>query len=138
MPSLIGSDDPGFKIVLGATLIAASFASGGALAPLGYLGAGLVVGGLVGVFMGGSGVFTPPDSRDPDKRDDFFFSGPINRTEQGYPVPVGYGRMFVGSTTISSGISSSYFTAPELLGGRDGPIRRPPGSNLSANGRTPP
>jgi len=34
----------------------------------------------------------------------YVFNGAVNTTAQGHPVPVGYGRMIVGSAVISAGI----------------------------------
>ncbi len=36
----------------------------------------------------------------------YTFNGPINTTAQGNPVPLGYGRMIVGSAVISAGITA--------------------------------
>lgn len=41
----------------------------------------------------------------PDQRASFLYNGSVNTVEQGGPVPVVYGRMRVGSTLISGGIS---------------------------------
>jgi predicted phage tail protein len=43
------------------------------------------------------------------------FTGPVNTTAQGNPVPVLYGRMIVGSAVISAGIvaeDQAYVGAP--------------------------
>ena len=36
----------------------------------------------------------------------YTFSGPVNTTAQGQPVPVGYGRLIVGGAVISAGITT--------------------------------
>lgn len=41
------------------------------------------------------------------------FSGPINATQTGLPVPVGYGRLRVGSFQLSASISP--IDRPDLL-----------------------
>ena len=40
---------------------------------------------------------TEPDTR-------YHFNGVVNTTAQGNPVPLGYGRMIVGSAVVSAGI----------------------------------
>ena len=42
----------------------------------------------------------------PDNKPSYVFSGPVNTTAQGHPVPVGYGRLVVGGAVISAGIST--------------------------------
>lgn len=37
----------------------------------------------------------------------YTFNGPVNTTAQGNPVPLGYGRMIIGSAVISAGIYSA-------------------------------
>lgn len=39
----------------------------------------------------------------------YVFSGPINVAAQGNPVPVGYGRLIIGSAVISAGLSTSEY-----------------------------
>ncbi len=45
----------------------------------------------------------PTPSKGPENLPSYAFNGPVNTTAQGYPVPVGYGRMIVGSAVISAG-----------------------------------
>lgn len=45
-------------------------------------------------------------SERPDNKPGYVFNGAVNTTTQGHPVPVGYGRMIVGSAVISAGIST--------------------------------
>ena len=45
---------------------------------------------------------TPPEA--PENKPSYVFNGAVNTTAQGYPVPIGYGRMIVGSAVISAGI----------------------------------
>jgi predicted phage tail protein len=44
----------------------------------------------------------------------YLFNGPINTTAQGFPVPVGYGELIVGSSVISAGITADDYTATGL------------------------
>ena len=41
----------------------------------------------------------------------YLFNGPVNTTAQGYPVPVGYGRLIVGGAVISAGLTADDYTA---------------------------
>ena len=45
------------------------------------------------------------ESTESDKAESYLFSGPVNNGRQGAPVPVGYGKMIVGSVVISASIS---------------------------------
>ena len=50
-----------------------------------------------------------PKAGDSEKRAEnkpsYLFNGPVNTTAQGHPVPVGYGRLRIGSQVISAGLS---------------------------------
>ncbi len=75
---------------------------GGALAAaVGNLGIGLV-------FMGIAQAISPqpePSSLDESVQlESFTFSNVVNTSKQGLPVPLAYGRVFVGSAVISSGL----------------------------------
>lgn len=49
---------------------------------------------------------TPNQNEQPDNKPSYVFNGAVNTVAQGYPVPVGYGRMIVGSAVISAGLAS--------------------------------
>lgn len=103
-----------FQTVLGVALIAvASFASGGlaaAFAAKGLIGATAMIGASLA--FGGVVQLLSPQQRALSTRDrpengaSYNFNGPVNTTAQGNPVPILYGRMIVGSATISAGIFS--------------------------------
>lgn len=112
------------KLLLGAALIAAAFLTGGAsIAATGFLVGGITTtfwGGIafgVGVSMALGGVaqlLAPqPKSSGPneEQQPSYVFNGAVNTSAQGQPVPVGYGRMIVGSAVISAGISVEDITA---------------------------
>jgi predicted phage tail protein len=113
------------KIVLGVGLLAvgiggAILATGGFMAGLGTVaGFGVTWGsiataGIAITAAGLSSVLTPRPNLDPGRLDQLeppdqrpsalFNSGPVNRSAQGAPVPVVYGRMRVGSVVVSSGL----------------------------------
>jgi len=109
VPVLMGSKRGGLgQIIVGGILIAAGylgnvFFPGNPVSP--YLvnaGVAMVLGGVVQLL-------TPlPDTPDegPENRPSYIFNGAVNTSAQGYPVPVGYGRMIVGSAIISAGIDT--------------------------------
>jgi predicted phage tail protein len=66
-----------------------------------YVGAQLAIGGT-GTLLAG----TPQDK---DEVDNYAFSGPVNNTRQGLPVPICYGQLLVGSSVISSGITAGAY-----------------------------
>ena len=86
------------------------------------LGATLVVAGIftgqawlanIGVYMARGGVAQmltkPPTANTNETKNNpsYIFNGGVNTTAQGQCVPVGYGRMRVGSAVISAGIYTS-------------------------------
>ena len=99
-----------------AIVAAASYFSGGAAsgvagaglfgtsagAAVGAFGISLALGGVAQMVAGTPKGLGIQDS--PDNRASYGFNGPVNTTAQGNPVPLGYGRMIVGSAVVSSGI----------------------------------
>lgn len=93
------------KIIVGAILVAASIFCpplGGLLGTLvtsaGMYGASLIIGGVSTLLAG------PPKEKEDNSS--HIFSGPANRAVQGICVPLGYGRMIVGSAVVSAGIET--------------------------------
>ena len=73
------------------------------------LGASLVLGGIASAISPSSvssnpAVNTFERGRDAAKFESFTFSGITNTAKQGLPVPIAYGRVFVGSAVLSSGL----------------------------------
>lgn len=127
VPSAEGSGGGGFfRVVLGAVIVAAAVvASGGTAA--GFAGTAFSVGtlnvsfGSVALFgaslaLGGIAQLLTPvpkisagdynNRNSPEERASYIFNGAVNTTEQGGPVPLVYGRMVIGSTVISGGITA--------------------------------
>ncbi len=118
-PVIAGSKrSGGLQTVIGIAIIAvASYFSGG-LAAGGTSLFGATSGavwsavGAVGISMALSGVTqmltkspTGLDAKDSaDNSPSYSFGGPVNTQAQGNPVPLGYGRMIVGSAVLSAGI----------------------------------
>ena len=109
VPTLLGSGTGWVKIFVGAVLVAGGIVvSGltwGGAAPVGgamiSLGLGLIIGGVTQLLTSPPAV---PGNSDTARKESYIFSGPENTSVQGKPVPVGYGRMIVGSAVISAGI----------------------------------
>jgi predicted phage tail protein len=98
------------KIIVGAILIAAAIwfpplagvtlYGTTTLAAVSFsIGVSLVLGGVIEMLA----PQPKTDGPGPEDMPSYTFNGPINTTAQGYPVPVGFGRMIVGSAVISAG-----------------------------------
>ena len=99
-----GGEDSGkdWMMVMGGALT-----MGGGFGMESAFGATLIQLGLFAVITGLSNLLAEPpefeDFREIDavnKRESYLFNGPINTYNPGGPVPVGYGRLLVGSATI--------------------------------------
>ena len=111
-PVISGAGGNGLgQIILGAALIAVAWwnpmgwaAAGSFLsqATLYSVGTSMILGGVAQM------IAPTPKSTDPLERPEnkpsYAFNGAVNTTAQGQPVPVGYGRLIVGSAVISAGI----------------------------------
>jgi predicted phage tail protein len=96
----VGFGFSGFFATAGAT---ASFGAGLAAAA-GNLGIALILGGVAQMIspMPSMGSFT--SGKEAARLESFSFSGIVNTSKQGMAVPICYGRAFVGSAVISSGL----------------------------------
>ena len=117
VPVITGAGGNTGKILLGATLIGASFIPGlqtafigtfGLTSPIQLSTISGTVGGLLAL-QGVSNMLFPlpemPDiSNEQDPRISFSFSGIQNTARAGTPVPVVYGEIFTGSVVISAGV----------------------------------
>lgn len=107
VPVIVGSKNGFLQILTGIVLIAAAVVTGGgalgalpAFIPnsLGALGASFLIAGV-------AQLLTKPPEQTIEKHS-YLFNGPVNTTLQGKAVPVGYGRLIVGSAVISAGIET--------------------------------
>ena len=116
-PVLMGAGRGGWgQILLGAALIGASFLipgswAIGATATSAGLGVASTVGsiGFAMVLGGVSQLLSPTPNYDLKQRtanniQNYSFSGIVNTSAVGTPVPIAYGRVFIGSAVISSGL----------------------------------
>lgn len=122
VPVIQGSGgNPLTTVLIGAAIIGAAFMTGGASLAFGMMGGVSVsttfIGGIalgVGaslVLSGVSQMISPlPKAAEPAERPEnqpsYVFNGAVNTTAQGQPVPIGYGRMIVGSAVVSAGITT--------------------------------
>jgi predicted phage tail protein len=118
-----GGSNPLTRILIGAAIIGAAFLTGGAAlvaAPGTFLGVSvtttfigsIAVGVGASLVLGGiAQMLSPiPKAQDPSERPEnqpsYVFDGAVNTTAQGQPVPIGYGRLIVGSAVVSAGITT--------------------------------
>ena len=81
---------------------------------LSAIGAGMVIGGIADIIS----PMAPPGleaSKEAAKMQNMSFSGVVNTARQGLPVPIAYGRVFVGSAVISSGFDVDHTPSTALL-----------------------
>lgn len=113
IPVIVGAKGDGlFQTIMGAVLIVVGFVlSFTPLAPVSpYLyamGAAMMLGGVAQMLTPTPKTTTNvPDYTEQSNTQSYVFNGAVNVTAQGNPVPIGYGRMLVGSAVISAGIQT--------------------------------
>lgn len=117
---IIQAAEDALAIILGALLIIVGviLIATGAGSPFGVAlimgGIGLVAAGVINLLA------TPPqfdDFREIEQggRRSYLFNGPQNTIREGGPVPVGYGRLIVGSQTISASYDISNIAVSESI-----------------------
>lgn len=121
-PVVMGAGRGGFgRILFGAALIGASFLFPGA-GMFGFntltWGAATGIGTAIGTVVSAVGASmvlggvsemlspTPKAPRDASKNESHGFGGVANTIRQGLPVPICYGRLYVGSSAISVGLDT--------------------------------
>ena len=121
VPVVAGAGGALGKILIGAALIAAAVVTGGASIAL----TGVTFTSLAGQIAFGIGVSlaiggvaqllapAPNQPADENQKQSYIFNGAVNTTAQGQPVPIGYGRMIVGSAVISAGINTDELTVQD-------------------------
>lgn len=111
-PIVIGSKSGGiFQVILGATLIAASFFFPPAAAGAGWALAAQATAGIgISLVVGGLSQMLSPTPKMPKGYEQdgnvasYGFGGAVTTTAQGNPVPLIYGKREVGGAVISAGI----------------------------------
>lgn len=86
--------------------LATGFISSSVSTAIGSIGAAMILGGVSQLI---SPTATPATTaqRDPRQLKSFNFSGIQNTSVQGVPLPLVYGKMYVGSIVISAGINTT-------------------------------
>jgi predicted phage tail protein len=102
-PVVCGAGDGFGQVLAGIGLIALSFVVPFASTILLNVGTALVLGGIAQM------ISPQPDlgfnnGKEAARLESFTFSGIVNTSKQGLPVPIAYGRCFTGSAVISSGL----------------------------------
>lgn len=120
-PVIAGSKSALGQIITGIVLIAAAFVTGGASLSVTAAGATLTTTSIfaqAAIFIGSalvasgtarllSGTPKFEAGSQADRKQSYVFNGPVNTSAQGATVPVGYGRLRVGSVVISASLKTS-------------------------------
>ena len=79
---------------------------GAAASAIGFAGVALAISGIAQAISPSSvqSTSTFERGREAAKMESFTFSGIVNTAKQGLPVPICYGRCFIGSAVLSSGL----------------------------------
>jgi predicted phage tail protein len=117
VPVLQGADSGVGQIIVGVLLVIVGIiliVAGGSGAFLIVAGIGLIASGIITLLS------KPPEFEDFREiqnggKTSYLFSGPQNTTNEGGPVPVGYGRLIVGSQVISASYEVGDRDATETL-----------------------
>jgi len=89
----------------GGGIFAGSFTLGIVAAnAIGAIGVSLVLGGVAQLISPQQTYSSAERGKDAARFESFTFSGITNTVQQGLPVPICYGRAFIGSAVISSGL----------------------------------
>lgn len=92
-----------------AAAIAGSTSAFGGLTTYGALasfGASMLFGGIASLFTPVPKVADYGSRERPDQRASFVFNGPVNRSQEGAPIPLIFGTCTVGSIIVSAGINT--------------------------------
>lgn len=84
--------------------ISLGLVGGGFATAIGTIGASLIFSGVAQMLSPQLDMGSLTSGREAARLESFTFSGIVNTSKQGLPVPVAYGRVFVGSAVISSGL----------------------------------
>jgi predicted phage tail protein len=93
---------PGIGGGVAATIFGTAFSS--VSLAIGSIGASLVLGGVAQLISPSQNFSTAERGREAARFESFSFSGVTNTVQQGLPVPICYGRAFIGSAVISTGL----------------------------------
>lgn len=94
-----------YELLPAAYLVAGTFTANAVVA-VGTIGASLAIAGIAQLLAGTPKAPSANSFEKPENRTSEIFNGPVNTVGPGHPVPVGYGRLRVGSAVISAGIDT--------------------------------
>lgn len=106
VPVIAGAKkNPIWTILIGVALIVVAGPLGAGVISTAAMGIGvsMALNGITALIVGDT---TGGPDEGPDTKPSTFFSGPVNTTQQGGPVPLVYGRVLAGSAVISAGIAT--------------------------------
>lgn len=122
VPVMMGAKGGGLlPVILGAALVVASFYIPGSIffieAALvtGYgvgtmatvalaIGASLMLSGVTQMLSPTPQAFSDTyNNQNEEKKPSYFYNGAVNTTSQGHAIPLGYGRLIIGSAVVSAG-----------------------------------
>jgi hypothetical protein len=83
---------------------ATGFISATASTIIGSIGISLVLGGVAQLISPQQSYSSAERGKEAARFESFTFSGVTNTVQQGLPVPICYGRTYIGSAVISSGL----------------------------------
>lgn len=117
-PVPAGSANKLLKVIVGFALLVT-----GAWIAMGSLGLGAWTTALlattvtmVGSVLLNSGIAEYMAPKKPgDTNDSFLFNGPVNNVKEGLPIPLAYGQVLVGGSTISFGFTNAMSTYPGFV-----------------------
>ena len=106
-PVLVGSKRGGIlQTIVGVVLVVVgaytTIFSAGTSSALVSMGWAMIIGGVSQMLFGVTAKSSSSDSA--ENAPNYNFNGTVNTQAQGNPVPIGYGKMLVGSAVISGGI----------------------------------
>jgi predicted phage tail protein len=119
VPVIAGAaKSPVIGIIIGVVIIAAAIATAqfellgaGVIAAnatmfAGGIGAAMAINGVSQLLAGTPKAPTVSTTQNPNNVPSDIFNGPVNTVAQGLPVPIGYGRLRIGSAVISASINT--------------------------------
>ena len=110
-PVLSGAGSGARQFLLGVAIIGITFATGGLASGWAAAGYWTKTAVLFGASLALGGVYQmlspqPELPKDAQRNESFGFGGVVNTIHQGVPVPICYGRLYVGSAAISAGLDT--------------------------------
>jgi len=112
---VVGAGDGVGQILIGIGLVALSFlviplgiaaAGAGIATAIGMTGATMILTGIAQLISPQPDISALERGREAARLESFRFSGVVNTSQQGLPVPIIYGRAFAGSAVLSAGLDT--------------------------------